>query len=120
MTKQLSFTKYEKKVYPSFRQKISKAESIEDVKKIYDYAASALLTDAFGGKIEIESEDMTLKHEGKRPFRISKRLESSNVFMEIWKTSDLPQIIDRLSETAINRWRHLEKNLKKTEAKIRN
>lgn len=120
MTRQISFTKYEKKVFPSFRQKISKAESIEDVKKIYDQAAVSLLADVFAGQIDIESEDMILAPETDRSFRVSGRLKSSEVFNEVWEKSDLPQMISRLSDTAINRLRHLEKNLKKTEAKIRN
>jgi len=42
MTKQLSFTKYEHKILPNFRQKISKAESTEDVKKFFVYTAKEL------------------------------------------------------------------------------
>jgi len=119
MTKRLSFTKYEKKIFPPFRQKISQAESIEDVKKIYDHASLSFLSDIFAGQIEIESEDLMLQPEGGGAFRISERLNSSEKFKEIWENSDLPQMVDRLSETAINRLKHLEKNQKKTEAKIR-
>ena len=43
MTKQISFSKYEQKVLPNFRQKISQSESIEDVKKFFIYTVKELL-----------------------------------------------------------------------------
>ena len=119
MTKQISFSKYEQKVLPNFRQKISTAESTEDVKKFFVYTVQELVESIFAGKIDFEYEDIKLMP-GKEPyFLLSKQLVSSNEFKSVWDESDLSHLLSRLAETAVNRYKHLQKHHEKTESKIR-
>ena len=53
MTKKLSFTKYEHECLPAFRQRINKAESADDVRRIFVYTTRVLMEKIF----EIGTED---------------------------------------------------------------
>ncbi len=119
MAKQLSFTKYENEILPDFRQRINKAESVEDVKKIFANTANELFVKIFADKIKFEYADVGLNHGQTPPFTINKRLHSIEEFSAIWNTSDLPNVIARLAESATNRYKHLEKHPEKTNSKIR-
>lgn len=120
MTTQLSFSKDEHEILPNFRNKINKAESTEDVKKIFAQTMGNLMGRVFDGNLKIDYEDVSLLPEGgQRPFKLSERLGGRPEFVELWENSDLPHVISRLAHTAQNRHRHLEKHPEKTNAKIR-
>ena len=119
MTKQLSFTKHEHKVLPNFRQKINKAESTEDVKKFFVQTAKELFEDIFGGEMKFRYEDFKLRLDRDPSYILSDRIFSSEKIRSIWNESDLSRIIYRLAESAIGRYKHLEKNPEKSETKIR-
>ena len=119
MIKQLSFTRYEHKILPNFRQMISKAESTEDVKKFFVYTVIELFEDIFEGKMDFEYEDIALLPDSDPHYKVSKRLLSLEDFAFAWNDSDLPVIIGHLAESAMHRHKHLQKYLDKTEAKIK-
>jgi hypothetical protein len=119
MAKQLSFTKHEHEVLPDLRQKLNKAESTEDVKKFFIYTALELLEKIFEGEMRFDYEDIALTPGSISHYTVSQRLLSSEVFTSVWNHSDLPHLMGRLAESAVNRYRHLEKHPEKTDAKIR-
>ena len=119
MTKQLSFTRHEHKILPNFRQMISKAESTEDVKKFFVYTVTELFEDIFEGKMDFEYEDIALMPSSDSHYKVSKRLLSLKDFASAWNNSDLPVIINHLAESAMHRYKHLQKHREKTEAKIK-
>ena len=119
MTKQLSFTKFEHKVLPKFRHKINEAESTEDVKKFFVQTTKELFEDIFGGEMDFEYEDFKLRVDIDPFYVLSDRVLSSQNIQSVWDTSDLPRIICRLAESAVGRYKHLERNLEKSDTKIR-
>lgn len=119
MTRMQSFSKAENDLLPKFRKLTNEAESTEDVKKFFVYCMQELFTQAFAGRLELRFGDIELVPEGGRFFSIDKEILSREDFTETWQSSDLPQIVARFAELAIGRYKHLEKNPKKTEAKIR-
>ena len=119
MIKQISFTKYERKILPNFRQMISKAESTEDVKKFFVYTTIELFENIFEEKIDFEYEDISLMPTEDPHYKVSKRLISLKDFASVWNASDLPVIIGHLAESAMHRYKHLQKYPEKTEAKIK-
>lgn len=120
MTTQLSFNKDENELLPDFRNKIGRAESTEDVKKIFAHTMGALMSRVFSGNLTVEADDISLAPEAAtRPFTLSARLGGHSEFTELWGKSDLPHVIGRLAQTAQNRSRHLEKHPEKTNSKIR-
>ncbi len=84
MTKQISFSKYEQKVLPNFRQKINEAESTEDVKKFFIYTVKELLESILPEKFGFEYEDVALMPGSEPYYVLSKRLLSD---------SDNPEVI---------------------------
>ncbi len=104
MSKQISFTKYEKELLPDFRQKINLAETSRDVKAIYARTSLELLDKVFEGTISFEFEDITLQPENDDKYVLSDRLFSSPAFTDIWNNSDLPNVLSRFTDTAINRF----------------
>ncbi|MDZ7641335.1 MAG: hypothetical protein U5J62_04820 [Desulfurivibrio sp.] len=120
MTTQLSFSKDENEILPDFRNKINKAESTEDVKKIFAYTMGNLLGRVFNGNFKIEYDDISLLPDAEqRPFQLSSRLGQRPEFVELWDNSDLPHVVSRLAHTAQKHYRHLGKNPEKTNSKIR-
>ena len=119
MTRQISFTKYEHKVLPNFRQNINKAESTEDVKKFFVYTVLELMDNVFSGEIKLQYDDCSLKTDQAPFYSLSERVLSSEAFQPVWDESDLGRVLSRLAETATHRYRHLRKNPEKTDSKIR-
>lgn len=119
MTRQQSFTKIENELLPKFRKMTNEAESTEDVKKFFAYTMQELLGQVFSGQLELQFGDVELTPEGEPPYRLGEMVRSLEDFTQVWDNSDLSHIVSRFAELAMNRYRHLDKNPKKTEAKIR-
>ena len=119
MTKQLSFTKCEHKVLPKFRHRINEAESTEDVKKFFVQTTKELFEDVFEGKMDFEYEDFKLRVDIDPFYALSDRIMSSNSIKSVWNASDLPRVVCRLAESAVGRYKRLEKNPEKSNTKIR-
>lgn len=119
MSRQLSFTKFEKELLPNFRKKINMAESSEDVKTFYARTSMELLEKAFEGEFSLEFDDISLQPGHDDKYVLNDRLFASSTFTEVWNNSDLPNVLARFTDTALNRYAHLEKHTEKTEAKIR-
>ena len=119
MTRQISFSKYGKKVLPAFRNKINQAESTEDLKKFFVYTIKELFDDIFTGQLDLSYEDIVLTPSTEPNYHLSERLLANKVFAASWRDSDLPKIVGDLATTTVKRYIHLDKNPAKTEAKIR-
>jgi hypothetical protein len=119
MTEKQSFTKYEHDCLPGFRQRINKAESVEDVRKVFAYTTRILVEKIFSGEVKIRDDDVSLEPSKKSCFSLSDRLSSTKGFRSTWDNSDLPRMVGRFAETAARRIKHLEKHPEKTDAKIR-
>ena len=119
MTRQLSFTKYERKILPDYRQRISSAETVQEVKNFFVYMVELLLQDVFAAKLNLEENDIRLTPRQPALYQISPRLRETAEFTGIWETSDLSDVLDRMAEMACNRCRHLEKQPEKIPSKIR-
>lgn len=119
MTERRSFTKYEHDSIPVFREKINKAESVEDVKKVFGQTMRLLLKDILQEPFKVRDDDIVLLPNNKTPYEVSDRLLSLENFKSLWDGSDLPQVISRFAQSASGRYRHLEKKPEKTQSKIR-
>lgn len=119
MSKQISFTKYSNQVLPHYRERISKAESTEDVKKFFVYTTRELFAGVFAGELEFDYEDVALTPKTPPHFFLSARLLGDSRFAASWKDSDLSTILGHLADTAVKRYAHLEKKPAKILTKIR-
>mgnify|MGYP000436382243 CR=1 FL=1 len=119
MTKRISFSKHEQKIIPTFRQKINHAESTEDVKKFFYYSVKELFDDIFQGQVTCDYEDIVLVPGAGPYYSTSQRLLDSESFQSAWRDSDLPRVLGRLADSAVKRYRRLEKHSEKTDLKIR-
>ena len=119
MARQFSFTKYENEALRAYRQKLSSAESSEDVRKFFLYTTQTLFRDVFGGDLHVEPEDITLVPGAKPYYRFADRILSAELFDTTWHQSDLPRVVSRFAESAASRMKHLEKHPEKTDRKIR-
>jgi hypothetical protein len=119
MTKQLSFTKYERKILPDYRQRISSAESTQDVKNFFVYMVGLLFSEIFSDQILLEESDVKLTPGQSAGYQLSKRLRGKREFKDIWEGSDLSDLLNRMAEVACKRYRHLEKHPERTLSKMR-
>jgi hypothetical protein len=119
MADKQSFTKYEHQVLPGFRERISKAESTEDVKKFFAYVVGELMDKVFDGALSLEYGDVALDPAGKPFFVFSERVRTEPQFSTVSGASDLLNVVGRLAETAVHRYQHLSRHPEKTNSKIR-
>ena len=118
MTKSFSYTKAEHNVRPEFHRNINLAESGEDVKKFFVYAAQHLIEQALDGKVSVNYDDISLAQEQEHGFVVGERLKSNDDFMTARENSDLQSILKRFADSAIKHLKHLDKNLEKTKNKV--
>lgn len=112
MKKKFSFTRYEREILPNFRQKISKAESTEDVKKFFVYTVKELFKNVFEGQMEFVYEEFELTPDSKPHYRLSERLLSSKDFKPVWNHSDLPRVVklwQNQAYVATRTWKNIRK-----------
>jgi hypothetical protein len=118
MTRIASFTKIENEVLPKFRDSMAQAESTADVRKFFVYAMLELLNGVLDGAVELTYEDVALAPGATPGYVLSPRLREHAAFAALTGASDLSAILDRFAAAAGNRFKRLEKNPDKTEAKI--
>lgn len=119
MTRQMSFTKYERQILPDYRQRISSAETTQEVKNFFAYMVGMLFNEIFSDSLPLEDSDIELTPGQPAYYQLSSRLRSIPEFNTVWKTSDLSDVLERMAEMACNRCRHLEKQPEKIPSKIR-
>ncbi|MFW6415347.1 MAG: hypothetical protein ACOCZ2_03430 [Thermodesulfobacteriota bacterium] len=119
MSNQASYRKLEQEIIPSYRDRLNKAESSEDVKKFFNYAAQELFKKIFSN-LDLDYEDISLDPDSNPSYALSEKIRNNPDFISTLNNSDLNQILDKLAESALNRYKHLEKHPERTNAKIRN
>jgi hypothetical protein len=115
----MSYTKYERKLMPDYRQRISSAETVPEVKNYFVHTVDNLFSDIFGGRLALGESDLQLTPRQAQPYRLSTRLTNNPEFFEVWQSSDLSVLLGRMAEMACNRCRRLEKQPEKIPSKIR-
>ncbi|MBK6849597.1 MAG: hypothetical protein IPG96_19390 [Proteobacteria bacterium] len=119
MTDKASFTKYEHQVLPGFRHRLSHAESSEDVKQSFSFTAQELLDKVLAGRLPVSQADVALTPDAAPFFVLGERLSADAELASICAGSDLPNVLGRLAEAAVHRYRHVERHPEKTNSKIR-
>ena len=119
MSDKASFTKFEHQVLPAFRHRLSQAESSEDVKKFFAYTAQELLDKVLAGRLAVKPTDIALTPAAAPYFELGERLSGDAELTTLCANSDLPNVLARLAEAAVHRYRHIERHPEKTNAKIR-
>ena len=118
MTRMFSFTKQENELMPQYRQRMTTAESTEDVKKFFTRAAGELLEAVSERKLDQDSEDIRLDPASVAGYSLSERIRKTEEFQAVWDNSDLRRILEHMASCAVNRYKHLDKHPEKTDAKI--
>lgn len=119
MSRKMSFTKYQSRILPEFRNQCNLAESTEDLKKVFRQSSCKLMRHVFCDEVVIDSDDITLIPGSAPFFRLNERLMTIQNFSDAWQDSDLSSLLGNLAKSAVNRYRHLEKHPEKTRSKIR-
>jgi hypothetical protein len=119
MNAHFSCSRYEQEIRPILRRSISNAESTEDVKRFFFYGVRNLLKKVLQVQISVGHEDILLDPSDAKGFTLSPRLwEDLPGLASAWENSDLPHIVERMAGFAVKRYKHLERHVDKTEAKI--
>ena len=119
MSNQTSYRKIEQEILPHYRNRLNQAESTEDVKKFFNYAMQELFEKIFS-HIKIDFEDIRLTPNSTCTYELADTIKNNPDIISVFNSSELGQIMQKLAESALNRYKHLEKNPERTNAKIRN
>ncbi len=74
MTRRISFSAHERRVSRQFRTKMNKAESKEDVKKVFVQTVEDLLNAILDKKAVVKAEDLKLLPDSKPYYQMSEGL----------------------------------------------
>ena len=111
MTRQFSFSAFERSLLRQFREKMNKAESVEEVKKVFTKTVEELLKNVLDQKVLVTAEDLTLLPDAEPLYRISDRLQEDERLKSYWTHSDLPHVIHRLAD-ATGIWKSIRRRPK--------
>lgn len=118
MSRQVSYSKYEREIAAEFRDRLNHAESDEDVRKFFVAAAGQLFDKAFSGQVDPHYEDIVLTP-GRAPYyELRGELARSALIADAFRHSDIDDILARLAEQASHHFRHEAGNPAKTNLKI--
>ena len=118
MTEQYSYTKIEKPLFQELKKDLMLAESTEDVKKFFVRCIQKLIYQVTDKVVEANFEDIELSPKFSKHYKLSERISKKPEFVSKWKNSDLSRIFQRMADTAIHRFEHLQKYPDKTESKM--
>jgi len=116
--KVLSFSKLEKSLLPKHRNRLSHAESVEDVKKFFFYSVKEFFSKS-SKECQLADGDIELAPRRGTYFNVSPHMQNNVNFNELWQTSDMPVIIQRLAKSSVHRYQHLAANNLKSNLKIK-
>ncbi|MDX8335185.1 MULTISPECIES: hypothetical protein [Cetobacterium] len=112
MSYKKSFSEVESKYWGDYKARMSKAQGVEDVKKIFSMFVADMVKEIepklnpvygeFEGDFEIDTE-------GEKKYKVSKKIEEDPIYKELVETSDLDAILDKFAEMAVNKEIHLSK-----------
>ncbi|MFK4766101.1 hypothetical protein ACI3L3_15140 [Desulfobaculum sp. SPO524] len=120
MTKQFSFVKYENEVLPEYRNKLSLAETAEDVRTCFGYTVRELFAKALNGEELVDEDDIILEAENEKGYEISEKVRNNETVAVLWEGSDLKRVMKNIADSAHKRIMRIDKHPEKTDAKIRN
>ncbi len=115
----VSFSHIENEFLHDFRDKVGKAENVIDLENAFAYTVSTFIKRAVGDEIDVNMADIIFSPAEVCYYKLSPKLEETQLFNEAIKNSDLKTIIDKFAEAAGHRYIHLKKHPEKTNLKIR-
>ncbi len=119
MQKNISYTKYENKLMPHFRNMLNQSESDEDVKKFFQQTVQQLIDQVFDQQLPVNYGDVELAPENPPFYKTSQGLSQHQLFLDQSGNSDLNAILERFATPAAKRFKHFQNTTVKTELKIK-
>lgn len=105
-----SFSEIDGKYWADYKTRLSKAQGVEEVKKIFTMIIADMVKEIepklnpvfreFDGDFEV-----CLKGEAK--YKVSEKISTDENYKYLIENSDLPAIIEKYAELAINKIKHL-------------
>lgn len=113
-----SYTKIENELARSLRQRVNSAEDIGDVQQAFGAFLQELLSRVSGTEVVLDQGDVRVDPEAADGFVLGPGITQNKDYARFLEHSDLPDILCRQAEDAVNRIKHLQKHTERAEAKI--
>lgn len=117
MSVQNSYSTIEKRYEPKYRTEITHSRNTVEVEGVFTMTVAELLSEVLGEKIY--SDAIVFKPQSPCIYEFKDILLEKGNFKELFDSSDLGAIIDRMSTVAEHRYIHLSKTPEKTNLKIK-
>lgn len=105
-----SFSEVENKYWGDYKVRMSRAQGAEDVKKIFSMIVAEMVKEIEPNLDPIYGEfngDFEIEMAGNAKYRVAPKIKDDSLYIELLKNSDLPAILDKYAELAINKIIHL-------------
>ncbi len=119
MSLKISYSAYEKKYWPSFRDKINHSENCNEVAALFSSTVASILND-IDDILEVRNDEVNfIPQEETCNYSFEHRLTDGPRLKAYFDESDIGSILDRFAYAAVNRHTHLNKHPEKTNSKIK-
>lgn len=105
-----SFSEVENKYWGDYKVRMSKAQGAEDVKKIFSMIVADMVKEIEPSLDPIYGEfngDFEIEMIGDKKYRVAPKIKEDPAYIELIENSDLPAILDKYAELAVNKIVHL-------------
>lgn len=118
MQHRASLTRHENELSRALRQRVQSAESAQDVQQAFALFLKDMLARATGHELVLEEGDVRVDPAVPEGFVLGPGIAANPDYARFLEGSDLPEILRRQAEDAVNRINHLKRNTVKAEAKL--
>lgn len=104
-----SFSEVDNKYWGDYKVRMSKAQGAEDVKKIFSMVVADMVKEIEPSLDPVYGEfngDFEIEMSGKK-YRVAPKIKEDPAYIELIENSDLPTILDKYAESAVNKIIHL-------------
>ncbi|MGL5355676.1 MAG: hypothetical protein ACRC0R_06410 [Cetobacterium sp.] len=105
-----SFTEVDHKHWGEYKAKMSKAEGVEDVKKIFSMVAAELVKEIEDNLNPVYGEfsgDFEIDMKAEQKYKVAQKMAENPLFVDLIQNSDLPAILTKYADMAVNKKIHL-------------
>lgn len=105
-----SFSEVDSKYWGEYKVRMSKAQGVEEVKKIFSMVVAELVKEIEPNLDPIYGEfsgDFEIDINSERKYRVASKIADNSVYKELVENSDLPGILEKYAEMAVNKKTHL-------------
>ncbi|MGL5355567.1 MAG: hypothetical protein ACRCZ9_05960 [Fusobacteriaceae bacterium] len=105
-----SFSEVDSKHWGEYKVRLSKAQGVEEVKKIFSMVTAELVKEVEENLNPVYGEfsgDFEIDMKSEKKYKVAQKIAENPLFVDLIENSDLPAILTKYADMAVNKKTHL-------------